>query len=135
MSYLGNVDKSGIIWQQFNRGIKKRKNLILRIKDAALEGSTPIPTLKKLLVDIRQITLTVVEDALEIEYRSRMFDSNSSIASSSAHSVKLPPISSYRTLKENEDVFALAEMVHCHHYVMYFFHFIRILIIKLFIGK
>ena len=65
-----------------------------------------------MLLEIRQITLKVIEDALEIEYRSQ-FDSSNKQRSNirSGMALQLPPISSYRGMDEKEDVFALADIV------------------------
>jgi hypothetical protein len=58
---------------------------------------------------VRQITLRLIEDALEIEFRSQISESKS--PSKNTKMVKLPPISSFRTIDEKEDVYALSEII------------------------
>ncbi|RYG95876.1 hypothetical protein EON65_55275 [archaeon] len=102
-------DKASIIWKDFIHAVKKRKGMVKRLQDAALDSATPLPMLKKMLLDIRQTTLALIEDALEIEYRTRMSSSKSS--KRSAKFGRLPPITSFRALEEKEDMFALVETI------------------------
>lgn len=103
------VDKSSILWKDFLSGVKKRKLLIRKLYDAANESSASISVIKKALLDLRQQTLTVVEDALEIEYRSRM--DLTKVAKGSLRNARLPPISSFKAMEEKEDIFSLVDMM------------------------
>jgi hypothetical protein len=67
--------------------------------------------LKRQLLEIRELTLALIEDALEIEYRFQMFDPSSSLSKVSSKAAKLPPISAFRSMEDKEDVFALADMI------------------------
>jgi hypothetical protein len=76
-----------------------------------MESGSSMMVLKRQLLEVRELTLTLIEDALEIEYRYQMFDPNSALAKSSSKITKLPPITSFRSMEDKEDVFALAEMI------------------------
>lgn len=103
------VDKSSILWKDFLAAVKKRKLLIRRLQDAASDSSASISVIKKALMDLRQQTLTVVEDALEIEYRSRM--DMTKISKGALKNARLPPISSFKAMEEKEDIYALGDMM------------------------
>jgi hypothetical protein len=103
-------DKNTIIWKDFQHAVDKRKSIINHLKDAALDSGTPVSLLKKMLLDLRQISLTIIEDALEIEYRTRMTASKQSKRSGGTPA-KLPPITSFRALEDKEDIYALAGMI------------------------
>jgi len=109
------VDKSSIIYRDFLDGIKRRKRLISRLKEVAIDDSTSQGILKRMMLDIRQITLKVIEDALEIEYRSN-FDGNKNKNTTSSlkntnSAMQLPPIASYRGMEDNEALYALTDMI------------------------
>jgi hypothetical protein len=102
-------EKNSILWKDFSYAIQKRKDLIRKLREAALESSTPIGILKQTLLDVRLTTLTLIEDALEIEYRSRL--SGSKQSKRLLKSGRLPPISSFRAMEDKEDVLALADII------------------------
>eukprot|EP01038_Epipyxis_sp_PR26KG_P005939 gene5939-8187_t len=100
------IDKSTIIWKDFLNGVRKRKALIKRLNEAASKPTNATNMLKRLLLDIRQTTLRLIEDALEIEYRTKLYDREG------LHDGKsLPPISSFKRFEDKEDIYALTEMI------------------------
>ena len=105
------VDKSSILWKDFISGIKRRKDLVNRLREAATDSSASMNVLKRQLLEIRQLTLTLIEDALEIEYTYRIHDPNAGVTKASSKAAKLPPITSFRSMEEKEDIFALAEII------------------------
>lgn len=104
------IDKSTIIWKDFLHGVKKRKEILVRLKETALQPNNSTASLKRMLLDIRALTLTLIEDALEIEYRAQIFDPRAANKVGKA-SVKLLPITSYKAMEEKEDVYALADII------------------------
>lgn len=109
------IDKSSILWKDFINGIKRRKAMLIRLRDSALESTTSQEILKRQLLEFRQTTLTLIEDALEIEYRYLMQDNVSNngenIVKKSSKMVILPPINSFRSMEDKEDIYALAEII------------------------
>lgn len=105
------IDKNSILWKDFIAGVKRRKALVQRLRDAAIDSASSMNQLKRQLLDVRNLTLTLIEDALEIEYRYQIFDPNSNVTKASSKPSKLPPISSFRSMEEKEDVYALAEII------------------------
>ena len=110
------VDKSNILWKDFRNGIKKRKILIEKIKEAALDPNSSSGLLKRYLLEIRQLTLRLVEDSIEIEFRNEVldkdFDKGKKISKKRNNSDTLPPI--LRDSKEEEakaDLYCLVEMI------------------------
>eukprot|EP00981_Chlorochromonas_danica_P003743 scaffold688_cov149-Ochromonas_danica.AAC.1 len=103
------VDKSTIIWKDFLHAVKKRQGMIHRLREAALDSSTPLPMLRKMLLDIRQTTLSLIEDALEIEYRARMSSSKSTHRAFKFG--RLPPITSFKAMEEKEDIYAMVDII------------------------
>ena len=114
-SYI--LDKSAILWKDFLNGVKRRRALVARLKETAMETAAAGPMLKRMLFEVRQTTLTIIEDALEIEYRFQIFDprvQSTSVAGkgrNNGKTIKLPPITNFRSMEEKEDVYALAEMI------------------------
>ncbi|KAJ1433161.1 hypothetical protein B484DRAFT_447409 [Ochromonadaceae sp. CCMP2298] len=105
------IDKSSILWKDFITGIRRRKVLVKRLHDAALHSSTSLNIMRRQLMEVRHLTLQLIEDALEIEYRFQMFDPESGLVQSSGHKSKLPPMSSFRAMGEKEDVIALVDII------------------------
>jgi len=102
---------NNVFWRDFMSNLKKRKAALQRLREAALESSTSLSVLKKALVDIRQDTLTLIEDALELEYRLHISESKSSSRRGKAN--KLPSLtSSYKKIEDKEDVIALSEIIY-----------------------
>jgi hypothetical protein len=102
--------KSGnVFWKDFMYNVKKRKQSLLRLREAALESSTSLSVLKKSLVDARQDTLSLIEDALELEYRTRISESR---ATKRGKPSRLPPMSSYNKIEEKEDAIVLSEIIY-----------------------
>ena len=64
------VDKQSILWRDFLNGIKRRKRALNRLREVAEDPVTTSSTIKRLLLDIREMTLRLIEDALEIEYKA-----------------------------------------------------------------
>ena len=98
-----------IVWREFLAGVKRRSRLIDSIKNAAVEPLCPTAALKEMLMELRQLSIKVVEDALEIEYRSQFGDTRPPIKG--GVSVQLPSIDKFHTLEKKEDVLILAAMV------------------------
>jgi len=102
---------NNVFWRDFRFNVKKRKITLQRLREAALEASTSLRTLKKSLVDLRLDTLSLVEDALELEYRTHIAE-DSSANKRTTLSRKLPPIVNAKVLEEKEDVLALSEIIY-----------------------
>ena len=64
------IDKQSILWRDFQNGVKRRKRALGKLRDVAGDSSCSSGMLKRLLLEIRQMTLRVIEDSLEIEYKS-----------------------------------------------------------------
>lgn len=109
-----NVDKSSALWRDFLNGARKRKKKLSKICEVAMEESTSHQLLKKMMLDLRQSTLRVIEDALEIEYRYELGHANDirSLQRSNSGSLsKLPPLTSYPGMDEKEDIFILSDII------------------------
>jgi hypothetical protein len=65
--------------------------------------------LKKYLLDLRQLTLKIIEDALEIEYRSQL--GNPGTFSRNIPNIRLPPITSYKSIQNKDDIYMLVSMI------------------------
>jgi hypothetical protein len=98
-----------IVWREFLAGVKRRARLLEAVRAAAAEPLCPPGALKEMLVELRQLTIKVVEDALEIEYRSQFGDSRPPVRGGA--SVQLPSIDKFQTLEKKEDILILAAMV------------------------
>jgi hypothetical protein len=103
------IDKSSIIWRDFLNGVKRRKRLLNHIRNVGLDENDLSVTLKRLLFEMRQLTLKVIEDALEIEYRSQFNDLKAPVRAGMA--MQLPPITSFRGLEGKEDLYMLTDMI------------------------
>lgn len=102
-------DKSTLLWKDFLHSVSKRKSILERFAEAALGSSTPLPVLKKTLIELRQITLAIVEDALELEYQTRVASSSGrSSSKKGSRGNRLPPIN---TMHDHEEIYALSEMI------------------------
>ena len=103
--------KSSILWNDFSSGLKRRKRLIktLMKKAAYNEGTTD--SLKLELLELRQLTLRIVEDYLEIEYRTKL--TNEILPNNSPKSRVTNFIGGgSKVISNNRDaIFALAEML------------------------
>eukprot|EP01041_Mallomonas_annulata_P001768 gene1768-3428_t len=106
----GHDDAHGdpIVLRDFQNSIKHRKRLTNQIRQASTDDNTPVSTLKRLLLEIRQLTLSIVEDVLEIEYKSQLKGNKST---SQKNLAKLPPIASFEALTDPNDLASLAEMI------------------------
>lgn len=108
---MGRIDKSSIIWRDFLNGVRRRKRLINHIRKVALDENDLSTTLKRLLLEMRQITLKIIEDALEMEYRSQLGDSNRNTPIPARAVLQLPPISTFRGLGERDDMLMLTDII------------------------
>lgn len=113
---VNSNDNSSLVWKDFLQGAKKRKLMMQRLREAGQDGSIPITNLKKILLELRQNTLKLIEDALEIEYRKRVEsrsrpNSKSEKKSKRGDRQKLPPISSFRTMEDKEDIYTLVDII------------------------
>jgi hypothetical protein len=105
-------NKQSMIWRDFMHSVNKRKGVIERLKDAAGGSSTSLSVLKKTLLELRQITLAVIEDALEVEYHSRLTTAAGSRQSRrGGRTMKLPPINSFTALHEHEEIYPMSEII------------------------
>ncbi len=105
------LDKSSILWREFLTKVKRRKRTLNKLREIALNDTTTSGMLKRMLLEVRQMTISVIEDALEIEYRSQFNKKSKMPPLKSGATMQLPPISSYRGMDENEDVYALSDMI------------------------
>ena len=103
------VDKSSIVWRDFLNGVKRRKRLLNHIKSVAVDENDLSTSLKRLLMELRQLTLKVIEDALEIEYRSQFGEAKAPIRAGTA--MQLPPLASFRGLEGKEDLYMLSDII------------------------
>ena len=81
--------------------------MLKAIKQASLEAPDQA-VLKQQLMDLRQATLRVVEDSLEIEYRVKLA---SDVLPKGFQREQLPLLTSYRQIEGRDDLKALAEMI------------------------
>ena len=107
---MGRIDKSSVIWRDFLNGVRRRKRLINHIRKVALEENDMSVTLKRLLLEMRQITLKIIEDALEMEYRSQLGKPKEGSVPAKAV-LQLPPISTFRGLGEHDDILMLSDII------------------------
>ena len=115
------VDKSSIVWRDFLNGVKRRKRTLHKLREVAVDGASTSGLLKRLLLEVRQMTLRIIEDALEIEYRSQFPSAAASTAATMLRvgssaiplsgTMQLPPIQSYRGMEDKQDILALADMI------------------------
>ena len=128
------VDKQSILWRDFQNGIKRRKRSLNKLREVAADSASSSGLLKQLLLEIRQITLRVIEDSLEIEYKASMtqgasssggggagLDAGSSMSYNgslgmsnkgrTAFQNPLPPITSFKGMERQEDVLDLAAII------------------------
>ena len=116
------IDKASILWKDFLNSVRRRKLLMEKLRDSALETAVSESILKKQLLDLRQVTLSLIEDALEIEYRSQLGESSSNNSlvvvsngnksmNNTNRALKFPPIKNFRSMEDKEDVHALAEIM------------------------
>jgi len=101
------VDKATIEWRDFVGSLKRRKRLINLIHSSCAQDAADESSLKRLLFEIRNLTLTIVEDALEIEYKGQLRNKKSRTLNGKV----LPPISGFDFICDREDHVALAEMI------------------------
>jgi hypothetical protein len=109
--------------------------LIAKIVEAGEDPSgSAVGMLKRMLLELRELTIRTIEDALEIEYRTQVFNESfraeggggdagsqsggrshgggsSSNNGGGGGGAKLPPIMTYEAIDKKEDVLALADMV------------------------
>ena len=103
------IDKSSILWRDFVNGCRRRVRLVSQAKVLAVDESTTPSMLKKYLLDLRQLTLKIIEDALEIEYRSQL--GNPGTFSRNIPNIRLPPITSYKSIQNKDDIYMLVSMI------------------------
>ena len=103
----GAAVKASILWRDFMNGIRKRKRHLKLLKQAASENTETV-ILKNHMMELRQSTLRVIEDSLEIEYRVRLA---SEVLPQGWDRQQLPMLTSYNHIEKREDLQALAEMI------------------------
>jgi hypothetical protein len=104
-----NSNKSIVLWRDFLDGIKRRKRLLIQIREQARSSGTSPDIIRQQMLELRQVTLRLVEDALEIEYRGKMIVGNSNKISMTSSG--LPKLQSYHEIEEREDLVALADII------------------------
>lgn len=109
LTTISKVDKSSLLWRDFTNAVKRRKRLLNHIRKVAQEENESSNTLKRLFLDLRQLTLKIIEDALEIEYSSQFGDIKFPVKSNGI--MQLPPLASFRGLEGKEEVVVLAEII------------------------
>jgi hypothetical protein len=102
------TDKSSLLWRDFITAIKRRKRLINHIRQVATSENDISATLKRLFLDLRQQTLKIIEDALELEYRSQFGEVKHAIRPGT---LQLPPLASFRGLEGKEDILMLSDII------------------------
>lgn len=122
------IDKQSILWRDFQNGVKRRKRALGKLRDVAGDSSCSSGMLKRLLLEIRQMTLRVIEDSLEIEYKSSTAAGISEKSASSyngslakigagaggprtAFQNNLPPITTFKGMEDKQDVIDLAMII------------------------
>ena len=121
------IDKQSILWRDFTSGVKRRKRALAKLAEVADDPAATSSTIKRLLLEIREMTLRLIEDALEIEYKASTANgaidssglaqsgSMSSLAGTSSRTPlgrnPLPPITAYKGMEDKEDVLALADII------------------------
>jgi hypothetical protein len=119
------IDKQSILWRDFTNGVKRRKRSLKKLAEVAEDPASTSASIKRLLLDIREMTLRLVEDALEIEYKANAATSgidgrgNSVVKASrlakdenrTAFQNPLPPITAYKGMEDKEDVLAMADII------------------------
>ena len=103
------IDKTSVLWRDFMTGCRRRIRLLNQAKELAADDTTTPSILKKYLLDLRQLSLKIIEDALEIEYRSQLGVPGN--FSRSIPNIRLPPIQTYKTIQNKDDLYMLANMV------------------------
>jgi hypothetical protein len=103
------IDKTSVLWRDFMNGCRRRIRLLSQAKELANDDTTTPSILKKYLLDLRQLTLKVIEDALEIEYRSQLGVPGN--FARSIPNIRLPPIQTYKTIQNKDDLYVLANMI------------------------
>jgi len=103
------IDKSSIVWRDFITGCRKRTRLVAQVKQLGADETTTPSVLKKYLLDLRQLSLKIIEDALEIEYRSQL--GKPGTFARNIQNIRLPPITTYKTIQNKDDLYMLVEMI------------------------
>ena len=103
------IDKSSIVWKDFISGCRRRQKLIGQVRELGTDESTTPSVLKKFLLDLRQLSLKIIEDALEIEYRSQL--GKPGTFARNIQNIRLPPITTYRTIQNKDDLYMLVQMI------------------------
>ena len=110
------LDKSSSLWKDFTNSVRKRKKKIQKLCEVAADETTTSQLLKRMMLDLRQSTLKLIEDALDIQYRSEL--GGMSIRGMGARNrngvnstSKLPPLTSLSGMDEKEDIFILLEII------------------------
>jgi hypothetical protein len=112
---LGNVPATRpqtqvvLLWREFLTGVKHRNRVIAQISNLGKEPLCPPESIKQLMVEVRQLSIKIVEDALEIEYRSQYGETRPPVRGGAA--VQLPSIDKFQSLENKEDVLLLTAMI------------------------
>lgn len=97
------LNKSSIIWRDFQFALKNRKRLINQLRQVACDEPSEA-VLKRLLLEIRQKTLLIIEDALEMEYGVQL-------SKPVSYQNGLPSLFNFEGIQEKDDLNALCEIV------------------------
>jgi hypothetical protein len=83
--------------------------VLSQARELAIDETTTPSVLKKYLLDLRQLSLKIIEDALEIEYRSQLGVPGN--FARSIPNIRLPPITTYKSIQNKDDLYMLANMI------------------------
>lgn len=110
-SHYGTTDSSSLVWKEFVNASKRRKHLIHKLCTVGQDSGSHTQALKKMMLELRQLTLKIIEDSLEIEYRSQFGEIRRREQGMNALNLQLPPITSFPEMSNNQDILILTEMV------------------------
>ena len=101
------VDKKSVVFREFTATLKRRKRLIKHLSDLAMDAGSSSSMLKRYLMELRSLTLTMIEDALEIEYRSKLTTIQPKMKGRPPQ--QLPPLAASNIFEDKDDMYALSE--------------------------
>jgi hypothetical protein len=104
------VDKKSLVFREFTSAVKRRKRLLARLEEMGNEQEQSSGMLKRYLLELRSLTLALIEDALEIEYRSKVTGSLKG-RSRGGGPAQLPPLAASSVLEDKDDIYMLAELL------------------------
>jgi len=110
-SQFGLQDNSSAIWNEFLTATKRRKKLIRKLKEVGEDNGQHTQSLRRMMLELRQLTVKLIEDSLEIEYRSQFSEMRMRETGRKALNVQLPPIASFPEMDQKQDLMLLTEII------------------------